>query len=662
MRPTDYPFDLNTLTATWHAYTRGGPKAAAEQAAQEIDPLVLASWRRCRARLDPHDAALPVRLSSSALDAVLAQRSDLVTMALPVLEDVCDFSAEGHLVAVVTDRSGCMLAVETRGNGDRLAREIGMTIGRFWSEEQVGTCAIALALSTAMPVQVVGPEHYARRLHAISTVAAPLHAAGGQVIGAIGFACRVEHTTYQDLPLVMSTARAIGSQIQTDSFVNETFQQLTQLNAILGSVTEGVLMWDENGRVHHCNRQVATLFGVSEASLLGKPWDAVLQWPSSLVKAVEQQRSIARAETTLRIRNRRANCLVTLRPIRRGNAHASGYVALFRPIRQVRRLVHEQVGSEATFQLDDLVSHTPQMQRIVRQARVAARGSIPVLLIGESGVGKTFLAQAIHNGGPRAGRPFVSLNCRAIPHERMTAELLGVERDASHSGRPSKFELADGGTLMFNQLHYLTLDLQAMLLEVIDRRQLLRPGHEHPITVSVRIVATLPPNADELVADGSLLPELYVRFGVFRFEVPSLRERLDDLPLLVDGILARLSADAAAPTQIDDDALAALARYPWPGNVRELESVLERALAHAGGDRIGILHLPESVRTGRVLIDTSPLPRPVLTVDEAEREAILRAGVACNGIVTQMARELGIGRTTLWRKMKRFNISPAQFK
>ena len=338
-----------------------------------------------------------------------------------------------------------------------------------------------------------------------------------------------------------------------------------------------------------------------------------------------------------------------------------GYIALFRPIRQVRRLVHEQVGTEATFQLDDLKSISPAMQRIVRQSKIAALGSIPVLLVGESGVGKTYVAQAIHNAGPRAQRPFVSINCRAIPRELMLADLLGIERSDTRQGRPSKFELADGGTLMLNQLHYLTLELQSALLEVIDRRLVMRLGGTRPVPVNVRIIATLPSELDDLLDSNAIVPELYYRLSVFRFMIPPLRQRIEDIPLLADRFLARLSPGETETAQLSDDTMAILKRYPWPGNVRELETVLERALAQSENGVIRPMALPENVRTGRVMMD-SPIPLPVMTVDEAEREAIMRAGYACNGVVTHMANELEIGRTTLWRKMRHLNINPQQFK
>lgn len=158
------------------------------------------------------------------------------------------------------------------------------------------------------------------------------------------------------------------------------------------------------------------------------------------------------------------------------------------------------------------------------------------------------------------------------------------------------------------------------------------------------------------------MSHLYYRFGVFHIQIPPLRERTEDIPLLAERFLARITQSQARASWIDDGALEILKRYPWPGNVRELESVLERAINHSQDGIIRTANLPEVVRSGRVITSGSPQPEPVLSMEEAEREAIIRAGWACEGHVTEMAQQLGIGRTTLWRKMKNLSIRPEDFK
>jgi transcriptional activator for dhaKLM operon len=300
------------------------------------------------------------------------------------------------------------------------------------------------------------------------------------------------------------------------------------------------------------------------------------------------------------------------------------------------------------------------MRQVVRQIHIAARGIAPVLLQGEGGVGKNHIAQAIHSDGLRANKPFLAINCRAIPREIMADELLGEENEERI--RPSKFELAHGGTLLLDQVDSLSLEMQAALLQVIETGYVMRLGGVHPIAVDVRIIAATSIDLQDRISDGSFLPHLYYRFGVFNIKIPPLRYRVEDLPILVKRIQKRISHQEGQETGIDEEAMAILYQYPWPGNVRELESVLERAILQCSDGIIRPADLPDTVRQGRVLPVDSLNPLPLLTLAEAEQEAIIRAGWAHNGRVVAMAEDLKIGRTTLWRKMKRYNISPEQFK
>jgi transcriptional activator for dhaKLM operon len=301
------------------------------------------------------------------------------------------------------------------------------------------------------------------------------------------------------------------------------------------------------------------------------------------------------------------------------------------------------------------------MRLVLRQARIAARGEAPVLIRGEGGVGKNHLARAIHNDSRRAHKTLLVIDCRAIPHELMASELLGHEKGPGGDGRPSKFELANGGTLLLDQVESLSLELQTALLRVLETGHVMRLGGTRAIPLDLRIIALTTENLEERVTEGSFVSHLYYRFGVFNIDIPPLRERAEDIPLLAERFLARLSQRDDRAYWVDGEAQKVLGRYPWPGNVREMESVLERALSHSRDGVIRLVDMPEVVRSGRVVTAGSPQPRPVLTVADAEREAIIRAGMACHGRVGEMAQQLGIGRTTLWRKMKRLNVSAADF-
>jgi transcriptional activator for dhaKLM operon len=660
MLPTTVGIPNKSIAEAWHSFMETGRLDAIE--ASRMDPAVVRSWRRCVFRFNPRARPRPAPISRNALASIMRAQKEMISIATPFIEDIHQFTEGSEHAILLADGAACVLLIGGDAPAVEAAAALGFNRGTYWSENNAGTNALGLVLLEAMPVLVTGAEHYFAYLHNVVTTAAPIHDVRGRIIGLLGMVGPLEPATSHTLGLVMAAARAIGNQLQANWYLEEANQHLSQVNTILGAITEGVIVWNQEGEVRHVNEQAATMLQINPRTAVGRPLDDVVRLPAELVTAISEGGELHDVEVILQVLERDVRCLVTLRPIYEAGAQPATYVALLSPIEHVRQIAQQQYGAQTGLSIEDIQADSAGMRRVVRQARTAARGTAPVLIQGEGGVGKNLLARAIHNDGPRAGKPFVDINCRAIPHELMTREILGHEQDTNTRGQPSKFELAHGGTLLLDQIENLSLELQAALLHVIETHHVTRLGSSAPIPVDVRIIGATTVNLEELVAQGSFLPHLYYRFGVFKIEVPPLRERVEDIPLLAERFLARQTAREARAMWIEDEAVRFLARYPWPGNVRELESALERAMSQSRDSVIRPGDLPEMVRNGRVLTGRHPLAQPVLSVDEAEREAILRAGWACNGRVTEMARILGIGRSTLWRKMKRLDISPAIFK
>jgi transcriptional activator for dhaKLM operon len=658
--PTDVGTHNEIIVGAWRSFIETGRLDAIEAA--RMDPAIVRSWRRCVYRFDPSARPRPTPISRNALASIMRTQQDLITIATPFIEDIHQFTEGSGFTILLADGAACILLIGGDAAAVEDASALGLRQGAYWSENNAGTNALGLVLQEAMPILVVGAEHYFDYLHAVVTAAAPIHDVRGRIIGLLGMAGPIRSTTSHTLGLVMSAARAIGNQLQTNWYLEEANQHLSEVNTILGAISEGVIVWNQEGEIRHVNEQAAEILQLNPRTAVGRPLADVLRLPAELTAAIDEGRELHDVELSLQAGDRDVRCLVTLRPIYEAGAQPVSYLALLNPMEHVRQIAQQQYGAQTGLSIEDVQADSGAMRRVVRQARTAARGTAPILIHGEGGVGKNLLARAIHNEGPRAIKPFVDINCRAIPHELMAREMLGHEQDTNTRGQPSKFELADGGTLLLDQIENLSLEIQAALLHVIETRHVTRLGSSTPIPVDVRIVGATTFNLEELVAQGSFMPHLYYRFGVFKIEVPPLRERVEDIPLLAERFLARQTARASRAMWIDDETVRFLSRYPWPGNVRELESALERAMSQSRDNVIRPGDLPEMVRNGRVLAGRHPLAQPVLSVDEAEREAILRAGWACNGRVTEMARLLGIGRSTLWRKMKLLDISPGVFK
>jgi transcriptional activator for dhaKLM operon len=273
------------------------------------------------------------------------------------------------------------------------------------------------------------------------------------------------------------------------------------------------------------------------------------------------------------------------------------------------------------------------------------------------------LARAIHNSGRRAGGPFLAINCRAIPHGLVLGEFLGFEAGAFNTGpatgQPSKFELAHGGTLFLEEIEALPLEMQAALLRVIEAGDVIRLGGTRVIPVDTRVIAASTADLDALVAEGAFRADLLLRLSSFVIATLPLREQPAEVPLLIARLQDKRSAQLGPSLTLVPAAHAALCAYPWPGNVRELETVMERAAALCEGQPIQFDHLPAVVRQRRAVVKHRPTTEPVRSLAEAEQAAIVAAGRAAHGNLTQAAQFLGIGRTTLWRKLKALGLRSA---
>ncbi|NPA91917.1 MAG: PTS-dependent dihydroxyacetone kinase operon transcriptional regulator DhaR [Chloroflexi bacterium] len=664
MQPQQYPVNVEELKRLWRTFVFTG--AVEEEEKDRLDPVIWRSWQRCSLRLGATRHPHLTRLNPAAFETIRTRNRPLMELARPIMEDIHQFIEGSRCAVLLTDGVGCVL--DMVGDADMVEHihALGCGPGVYWSEGRMGTNAIGLALLEAMPIQVLGPEHYFPQYHHLVCSAAPIHEVSGRIVGVLALVGPVEHAHSHSLSTVMAAARAISNQLQTELYLKEANRRYSELRSVFEAISEGIISWNNRGIVTHINAQAGEILGVNPTSLLGRPLQTVIRLPDIAMDAIEQGRELRDVEGTLHVHGRPINCVFNLRPVREGMHGSIGYLITLRPIEQVRKLVHRLVGAQATLTLDSVLGESTPMRQVRRQARVAAQGRAPVLLRGEDGVGKNPLARAIHNESPRAKGPFIAINCLAIPHELMLSEFLGYEGGAFSGalaeGRPSKFELADRGTLFLDEIESLTLEMQAALLQVIDTGHVMRLGSTRPIPVDVRIIAATSANLEQLVQEGHFSAELYYRFGVFNIWIPPLREHPEDIPLLVERTLARLRKQLGQPVEVSDEVLSLFMRYPWPGNVRELENTLERAAFIAEDGVIRPEHLPPQVRQGhRWTLDNGQL-QPVLSLEEAEREAIVRAARACQGRVTCMAQVLGISRTTLWRKLKLYKVDLGEYR
>jgi transcriptional regulator with PAS, ATPase and Fis domain len=344
-------------------------------------------------------------------------------------------------------------------------------------------------------------------------------------------------------------------------------------------------------------------------------------------------------------------------------------------------------GAHARLTFANVVGESPALKEAMRLARLAANSNSTVLLHGETGTGKEIFAQSIHNSSARTDGPFVAVNCAAIPRELINTELFGYEggsfTGADRQGRSGKFEQAHRGTLFLDEIGDMPLDLQTALLRAIETHTIVRVGGQRVIPVDVRIIAATHKDLREEARRGNFRSDLFYRLNVLTIHIPALRERADDLPLLAQHFLQRQSRVMGRALTITPGAMARIQAYNWPGNIRELENMLERVTylmpkstinfddlpleLQQFGEHVEVPSQPTLLRSADTSIAQRPLQQQMSDIDaagalkerssNAEIKAIVQALEASDGQITRAAALLGISRTTLWRKMAKYDLA-----
>lgn len=301
-----------------------------------------------------------------------------------------------------------------------------------------------------------------------------------------------------------------------------------------------------------------------------------------------------------------------------------------------------------------LVSSSQAMKTLLKKAALVANSDVAVVLRGESGSGKEVVARALHANSARRAKPFLAVNCAALPGELLESELFGHVRGAftgAQNARKGLFETAHGGTLFLDEIAEMPLPLQAKLLRVLQDGELRRVGESEAVHVDVRVVCASHQNLQEYVRERRFREDLYFRLKVFTLVVPPLRTRTEDIPVLAHMFLEQERPGA----RFTPRALTALLKYAWPGNVRELQNAVKHGAILSQGEPVDLEHLPEELALPSIALPPEP-DASLLSLADAEKRHILRVLEACGGQQLDTARVLGIGRTTLWRKLKVFGL------
>jgi len=320
------------------------------------------------------------------------------------------------------------------------------------------------------------------------------------------------------------------------------------------------------------------------------------------------------------------------------------------------RVLRETIRSREGF--GNIIGRAPEMEKLYRIIAKAGQSAHPVLILGESGTGKELVAKSIHQAGPYRTKPFIPVDCGSLVPTLIESELFGHVRGAFTGATNPKdglLAIAEGGTVFLDEIGELPVDLQAKLLRAIQEKEIRPVGSVKRVPISVRILAATNRNLEQAVTEGTFRRDLFFRLNVLTLRIPPLRERRQDIPLLAAHFLERIGRDAGVEKGLSDESLKALLNYDWPGNVRELENSLERACALSSANTIEIRDLPTHLYSAPAEAAAAGHPvNGIVPMAELEKQTILHALTQLNGDKMQAARLLGIGKTTLYRKLKEY--------
>jgi len=462
----------------------------------------------------------------------------------------------------------------------------------------------------------------------------------------------------------MEKARILSQNVlHAEESLTACLTSLDTLERILDSVSDGIMTIDGNLKVMTFNRAATDITGFTkEEALSGSCLDVfrqILFGQECLVcRALEKREYVHDVEREiLRKGADRRLVLVTTTPLVEARGEQPGIVVVFRDIQEIREL-REQLKGRSRF--DQLVGKNHRVQEIYRLIEQVAGSTASVLIQGESGTGKELVARAIHYNSRRANGPFVAVHCSALVETLLESELFGHVKGAFTGATYTKvgrFELADGGTIFLDEIGDVSPMIQLKLLRVLQEREFERVGESKPRKVDVRVIAATNKNLFHLVKEGRFRDDLYYRLKVVTVDLPTLRERRDDIPLLVEHFVEKLNK--AVGKKIvggTKETMVAFMSYPWPGNIRELENAIEHAFVLCKGCWLTLEDLPPEIAKSEGS-DSTVIPQAPANED-AERLRILETLKAAGGRPTETARQLGISRTTLWRKLKKYRIIP----
>jgi transcriptional regulator of acetoin/glycerol metabolism len=641
---------IEFITEAWRKFISCG------KVDSKVRSEIADSWIRCRKYgVDPHNGRGNVKYPN--IDELINKNSELISVARPVIESIYSLVRGSGFALFLADKDGYI--IDVIGDEDIMEKveELNFLKGELWSEKVVGTNAIGTALYLNKPVQTIGAEHYGENQHSWTCSAAPIYDEDDNLIGCINMSGNYYNAHSHTLGIVTAAAQSIQKQMKL-----ATSYKL--LNITFESISEGMIVMNEQMKIKRINEQALKILNISLEEAMNMDINQVLSGIDFHKLIESENKFLHNLEWDFSINNDIIKCVIDILPLNK-NEKNTGMVITFTEVEVVHKLVNKFAGYKAQYEFKDIITNNLEMKNMISFSKKAAKSDCNILIQGESGTGKELISQSIHNYSNRAKGPFVAVNCASIPSELVESELFGYEKGAFtgalKEGHPGKFELADGGTIFLDEIGELPLDIQSKLLRVLDNGKIIRVGGTYEKQLNVRVIGATNRILKNEISKQNFREDLYYRLSVMEIKTIPLRKRKEDIDLLVNEFIQKLNIKnrnkfiKAKQSYIDQ-----LKKHDWHGNIRELKNVVERDYYLSEDEIMNIdINNLDYKNTLQVLNKESLNQeeiKKIVPLDLVEENAIRDAIKKCNGNLQLTAKLLSIGRATLYRKIKKYNI------
>ena len=619
--------------------------------------------------MDVDVSLAPLAAHGDALSQLRGRNHDLLWAAQGLFITTAHLLARSGSIMLLTDPNGVVLEVAGDMRIAEAAQDIHLMAGGNWHEAVVGTNGIGTALAMRLPVQVHAAEHFRESVRRWTCAAAPVFLPGtDQILGVVDISGPPSSHQVNSLVLAVAAARQIEA-VLAERLSRDHSHLLDACLRFSGRPDSlAIMVLNSSAQLIHISGNLPG----TELRLGGgmpglEPGRQVEEWARRLPEGLRPEwlhpvSVDSRSIGALLVVPKRVVNTVAPTPIHSNVSPSSRATSVFGGASRSVNISSEADSSRSSF--DCLLGHSPALRTAVERAQMLSGRRVAVLIQGETGAGKELFARAVHGDDSRSG-PFVTFNCGATTKELIGSELFGHVRGAytgaTNEGRAGRFELAHGGTLCLDEIGELPLELQPVLLRALEEGVVCRLGEAKPRRVDVRLLAMTNRDLLDEVQAGRFRRDLYHRISVTRIRVPPLREREQDIELLATHFNHSLAErHGIAPRSFSPQVLAVLSAYSWPGNVRELRNVVESLLLTCDDYQVACEELPDELLAA---LDCVAAASPKTTaagadtsLEEAERLAIMRAVKNGHGNLAQAARALGVSRSTLYRKVARYNL------